>query len=978
MTILSKLRDHAATRPNQIALRYFDAELTAKSTLTMKELDDRALLIASYLSGQIEPGDRVVLAYPQGTEFLCAFFACLYCGAIAVPTSVPNADHEDPRFTSIMLDAQPKALLSELAQAPSIEGQCTAFLPSFAGSIVYSDRLLQQTQKYSGPVQTSANEIALLQYTSGSTSAPKGVVITHKSLIANIRMAETGFQVSVDDVIASWVPNFHDMGLIASQLLAIYVGCPIYLMAAKEFIKNPTSWLRLFSEFGATVSAAPNFAFDICARLAEQGNVPQLSLSGWRTAINGSEPIHEKTLTDFINAFAPYGFQPESMAPGYGLAEVCVYVCSSPPDRLFKKTSVDRKALEEGLVRPASSPETAKSLIGCGYSPLDGEIAIVEPASRKPTASGSIGEIWLTGSHVASGYWRNDSATQAAFGQRIANDQTGKRYYKTGDLGFLHEGEIFVTGRIKDLIIIRGRNFYPQDIERIVKELEPDFFPKDTAAFSIEVDEKEQLVILQTVPAGYNIVKAKALVESLQRELAVRYEIKATQVILVNDRSLPKTTSGKIARSACCKAYRAGELQVLWDYAASDTGTLEYSLPKNFDPQSLESWLEQMVLDQFELEQVDTDKDLFDLGLDSLGLVQFICSIEEAVGHPINEMDFVKNPTISDLARLIAVEHKAGQICDAETAATLEAKSESRPKLLTRIAGRVRWHGPHMGRFPLLPYRLGSRILHWLVGKEVIQRLCYPAQIDLLTQVTHEIAHKAQLSELRAQFLHAASWRAWRQICLNWPGNFEKYVTYSGLENLTEPLDNEQGILLACPHSTLKSLINQIPLFSDMEKLIIGNFDMEQLQRYGLKDIAHHLQPRAGDYSARVRFAQIRRARSVLSRGGLVVIFPDAYTGNGGIETEFHGRARPVRPGMAELALQTGAALIPTFYQLSPDGAVRFEFMEDLMSAGDKVRHAEDVLRDYADILSEKWATDLGQFEDYALLQFLELPLFDA
>lgn len=980
MTILSVLDNHLDELPDQIAIQYFDADLTVKSALSYRDLADRARLIASEINEHISPGDRVVLAYPAGTEFLCAFLACLYCGAIAVPANTPRANREDLRFSSIIRDAEPSIILTEADCFFDIEAQCATFTLPYFGSIICSDTMRGKAPNHWQPFGAEPDDIALLQYTSGSTGAPKGVVIPHKSLIANIRMVKQGLQVGTDDVFVTWTPNFHDMGLIVSQLLPVYVGCPVYLMSPRDFIRNPVNWLRLISEFGGTFSAAPNFAYDLCARLANEGKVPEMFLGGWRKAGNGSEPIHESTLTGFIEAFAPYGFRPESLSPGYGLAEVCVYVCSSPPDQRYKNIIVDHKALEQGQIAPAKTPETAKTLIGCGHPVLDGEIAIVDPESRMCLDRDKIGEIWLTGPHVASGYWQNLSATGEAFGQLIEGDDTGNLYYRTGDLGFVRDNETFITGRIKDLIIIRGRNFYPQDIERVVKELEPEFFPKDSVAFSIEAENEERLVILQTVPQNYDIKSAEIFSKRLQHALTAQYEIQASRIVLVKDRSLPKTTSGKIARRACRQGYLDKKLSILWEYSAPNISHSSIDPPDDMKSERLEEWLTNLVTKQFALQQFDPDKNLFDLGLDSLGLVQLICTIEDAIDLSIDEVNFIENATISGIAKLIAepvTDPELGEDILVEHKTANEPHQKPMLKFLSRIAARIRWYGPHLGTLPLMPYRIGSHILHWLVSRKTIQKLFYSSQIALLMEVAHNVPHEEPFSRLKIQFLQTISWQMWREICLHRPEDFKKHVSHIGLENVQQGLEEGKGLILACPHSTLKSLIRHIPIFADIELLIIGNFGNEQLLNYGLDDIGHHQQSRAGEYNPRVRFAQLRRAREILDRGGLVLIFPDAYIGEGGIEVNFHGRTRPIRPGMVELARQTGAALVPTFYRMASDGRVEFEFEDNMMAGAKSDKPVSEILEKYADILSEKWKSDLGQYETYALLKYLELPLVD-
>ena len=658
MTVSQKLSQHAQNTPDKIAVRAYGSGLQSRHTLSFAELDERVHLIAYRLSEMIAPGERAVLAYPAGTEFLCAFLACLRIGVIAVPINVPRHDRPDPRFLSVLGDANPHCILTHSSVAKAVEKLCDTFLSSYTGGCICTDTLQGKVAGDWKATPIYPNKIAFLQYTSGSTSAPKGVMITHKSLAANIEMMVSSWLTTTDDVIISWLPNFHDMGLIAMLLQAVWVGCPVYIISPHDFVKSPFDWLRLLSDHGGTMTAAPNFAYKLCCELATPEILQSLDLSRWKLALNGAEPIDPHTLSEFYKAFSSCGLKPAAIAPGYGLAEACVGVSTSRPNCNYERLEVDAKSLEGHRVLSPQLEQDTKTLIGSGTPFKHSHLEIVDPETLTLSTPNTIGEIWVHGPHVASGYWQKEEDTNAVFNQRIVGGGDKRDYLRTGDLGFLRQGQLFVTGRIKDLIIIRGRNYYPHDIELIFKNLHREFNHKDTAAFTVVEGGEEKLVVLQTVPAKFKTEElGPNIAAKFQNELAAQYEIRAWCIVLVEDRALAKTTSGKIARQACRKKFLDGTLPVVWQYKTAQIEGAHsniVALPKGATKAELEAWLETLLADQFGLESIEADKSLFDLGLDSLKFVQLICSIEEAVDSTIDEGDFIKNPTVEGLANVLS------------------------------------------------------------------------------------------------------------------------------------------------------------------------------------------------------------------------------------------------------------------------------------------------------------------------------------
>jgi acyl-CoA synthetase (AMP-forming)/AMP-acid ligase II len=530
--IISDLFRWAAEKPSSPAFLFLTNTGAITQTMTFAELRDRAVALAARLRLEIGRGDRAALMFYPGLDFVVAFFACLHAGLIAVPMAPPRRLATRDATEGILANAAPRILLTTHALAASSRRR--ERLPLNGLAVLEVDRVANPEGVPDS--QPLLGEIAFLQYTSGSTSDPKGVVVTHDSLASNLAMMKSSFGTTSRSVFASWLPLFHDMGLVANALHAVSVGATCILMAPLTFMQRPIRWLRAISDHRVNIAGAPNFAFDHCVDRIKPEDAAGLDLSCWRVAFNGAEPVQSGTLDRFARAFATIGFDPRAFFPCYGMAETTVMISG--------KTDLTRE--------PQKRRHDGRTLVSCGSSLAGEEIAIVEPALRSPCPAGATGEIWVRGPHVSPGYWRNDEASAASFGAHLDRiDDTGG-WLRTGDLAFLDEnGELFVTGRLKDTLIIRGQNYYPQDLEWSASDSHPALQRQMAAAFAIAGSgEEPKFVLLQEVERKWRgRVSVRTLEAAIREALAHDHGIAAHRIVIVASGVIPRTTSGKVQRA---------------------------------------------------------------------------------------------------------------------------------------------------------------------------------------------------------------------------------------------------------------------------------------------------------------------------------------------------------------------------------------------------------------------------------------------
>ena len=559
-SLVDYLRDQAARRPDVMAFAWLDDGEHESDRLTYAELDRQVRVTAALLGEMRMSGERVLLLLPPGLDLVKALYACLYANAVAVTTALPSPRGKDTlaRMLSIAKDSRPKAIFTTPALRETLRSQVGDH-PGFREAVWLTgdDVDVQAEWREAG---NRGEDLAFLQYTSGSTASPRGVMISHGNLVHNLEHLRQAFDNKEGATGVSWLPLHHDMGLIGCVFEFAYAGISTALMSPLHFIQRPVRWLRAVSKYRAHTSGAPNFAFDLCVRKVKPEQCEGLDLSCWKVAFNGSEPVSATTLERFADRFAPLGLRPEALHPCYGLAECTLFVSGSGYGERPVTTSYKDSELMAGRTVMATGNGDARKLVSSGQV-WGQDIAIVDPETLVPSAPGQIGEIWLSGPSVCMGYWEQQEPSEATFRAGLAGKPEAGSFLRTGDLGFLDERELFVTGRIKDLIIIAGQNHYPQDIELTVQEGLLHVRPGACAAVGVDADDEERLVIL------VEIRKAGALAETVKtvrRLVAAQHDLRTCDVALVRPGTLRKTTSGKIRRHACRADYLDGKL-IRWD-----------------------------------------------------------------------------------------------------------------------------------------------------------------------------------------------------------------------------------------------------------------------------------------------------------------------------------------------------------------------------------------------------------------------------
>ena len=577
-TLVDILRNRAREQPHFSIYSFLVDGESEELSLTYRELEHKAKAIAAYLQSVTSPQDRVLLLYPAGLDYITAFFGCLYAGVIAIPAYPPRPNRSLNRLQNILNNAQTDIALtnSETWQSLAKQLDKTPKLKQLRW-IATNAIAPSQAENWREP-ELNEDSIAFLQYTSGSTAEPKGVKIAYKNLLHNLEAIHRCFRHSPQSKGVIWLPPYHDMGLIGGILQPLYGGFPVTLMSPLMFLQNPLRWLRAISNTQATTSGGPNFAYDLCVRKFKPEQLVGLDLSSWQVAFNGAEPINHETLKQFTETFSPYGFDPSAFYPCYGMAEATLIISGGSGNEAIVTKTVQRKALEENKIIPSNARDiNPHTLVSCGRSLIDQKIAIVHPETLISCQPGEVGEIWVSGSSVAQGYWQQPRVTEATFNAYLKDTNEGP-FLRTGDLGFLDRGELFFTGRLKDMIVIKGRNHYPQDIEKTVEETNSWIRPSGVASFSIDLAGEEKLVILAEVERRYwsssrsanrngssasDIISVKDLTQSIKREIAKNHDLQAHTILLLKPGSLPKTSSGKIQRHACRADFLNSDLEGL-------------------------------------------------------------------------------------------------------------------------------------------------------------------------------------------------------------------------------------------------------------------------------------------------------------------------------------------------------------------------------------------------------------------------------
>ena len=674
------LRFRAQKNPDFVGYEFLlDGDLESHS-LTYRELDNQAKAIACQLLVLASPGERALLLYPSGLEFIAGFFGCLYAGIIGIPVDVPRANQSLDRLSRICLDAGATLALTTEVLATQLRQRSAGNAVMRNLSWIATDHLSIELCAAWQEQDLNHDTLAFLQYTSGSTGLPKGVMVSHGNLLHNEALIKKAFQHDNESIIFGWLPLFHDMGLIGNILQPLYIGRPCILMSPIAFIQKPLRWLSAISRYKVTSSGGPNFAYELCARKITPEQKHGIDLSSWHTAFNGAEPIRTEVLEQFANCFAECGFNRKAFLPCYGLAEATLFVCGNLRTIGPLTKSFQAEALEHNQAKLAENfLQEQCTLVSCSNS--DGQkIKIVNPENFQECLDNQIGEIWLSGPSVAQGYWNNLEATDLTFRARL--EKCSETYLRTGDLGFLNDGQLYVTGRLKDLIIIRGRNYYPQDIEFTIEQCHPSIRPNCTAAFTVAIEGEERLVILTELErqvlthhrrstknsdqASKNtFFSVDYLFSAIRQAVSKSHDLQVYGIVLLKPGAILKTSSGKIQRQACRGLYETENLNWIdrWEQKSppyqviSQENPLELKaglnlvIPSNRYEEFF-AYLEQktlQILGFIPIQTIASKTSLLELGFDSLTTMELHVAIEKDLNTSLPVSKLLENPTIEEI-----------------------------------------------------------------------------------------------------------------------------------------------------------------------------------------------------------------------------------------------------------------------------------------------------------------------------------------
>jgi thioester reductase-like protein len=650
MSLVDVSRERAAREPDRRAYGFVREDGSLAGELSCSELDRAARRVAAILQAAgARGGERALLVLPPGLDYVEAFFGCLYAGVIAVPTYPPRG-----RSTEIVAkiagDCDPAFLMTTDDLADLAESAAVGRTRPLAVTTSAFSRKEGQEDAWRSPAIT-ADTLAFLQYTSGSTGSPKGVMVTHGNLVANIAAIARSYRSSPADQFFSWLPLYHDMGLIGSILHPLLVGFPSLLASPVGFIQNPISWLRAIHRYRCTMSGGPNFAYQLCLDQIKDEDLAGIDLSCWRIAFNGAEPVAPSTLRLFSERFSAHGFDPNVLSPSYGLAESTLFVacsgCGSPaPIETF-----DRPALERDQARAVSADSLTQSgdlsLVGYRADVPEQRLEIVDPTNFQALPPGRVGEIWLAGKSIAKGYWSKPAETAATFQATLAGDPHGDRFLRTGDLGFTSDGKLFVTGRRKDILIVRGRNYYPQDVEAVATAAHPGLRSGGCAAFTLEEGTEVKLVLVAEVKRTLvRRLDSAEICGSVRQAVGERLGLQVRDIALVLPSALPKTSSGKVRRSECRRRWSAGAFQRL-NPPESSTPTPEQFATET-ERQLAACWSRVLGTTT-----VGPETSLFQLGADSIKVVEIAQAIGESLGYDISLEAIYERPSLREMASLI-------------------------------------------------------------------------------------------------------------------------------------------------------------------------------------------------------------------------------------------------------------------------------------------------------------------------------------
>jgi phthiocerol/phenolphthiocerol synthesis type-I polyketide synthase C len=669
-SIIDILRHRAMYQSEKRAYTFLSEGAAEEISLTYGELDRRARASAARLQSYDLKGKRILLLYPPGLDYVSAFYACLYAGAIPTLAFPPRVSRHLPRLEAIIADAQATDIMTTQALFSDLERRLKQLPSSRPFRCLNVEDLPDGAENdWRAPV-IEGSALAFLQYTSGSTGTPKGVMVGHGNLLHNLSLINHGFDSGPDEEVGVfWLPIYHDMGLVGGILGSVYLGVSTILMSPASFLQRPVRWLEAITRYRGNISGAPNFAYQLCIDRITPEQRSSLDLSSWRVAFCGSEPINNQTLNRFADTYEAHGFRREAFYPCYGMAEATLIISGGLGPATPKAHTVSREALADNrVVETTETGKDAAQFVSCGSALLNQKIVIVKPTTLSRCLPDEVGEVWVSGPSVALGYWNRPDETERVFQAYLADTGEGP-FMRTGDLGYLHQDELFITGRLKDLIVIRGHNHYPQDIELTVEQSHLALQAGGGAAFSVELGAagEERLVVVQEVARRYRHLDVNEALQAIRRAVVEQHELQAYAVVLIKPLSIPKTSSGKIRRQECRARFLAGTLDVLAEFvleqsvgrddaAQSGNGRRTARAPSQTSPRmagAIQNWLVAQLSERLQINAVDVNvKEPFaSYGVDSLQVIQISGELETWLGRPLSPTLLYEYPTIEAIAQ---------------------------------------------------------------------------------------------------------------------------------------------------------------------------------------------------------------------------------------------------------------------------------------------------------------------------------------
>lgn len=656
-TLLELLQYRARVTPeteNETAFTFLEDGDQVSESITFADLDWRSRSIASHLQQHARPGDRVLLVYPPGIDYIAAFFGCVYAGVIAVPALPPANARTLPRLQLIAEDAQPALAMTLQNIAARIDGYPAGQNNPLQSLLWLSSDALPDTganwvQPHANPADT-----VFLQYTSGSTAAPKGVMVSHANILANVGLIHARFGIRQSEVVVSWLPPHHDMGLIGKILYPVFVGCHCVQFPPVAFLMRPLRWLKALSDYRARITAAPNFAYELCISKIDEQQKQGLDLSALEFALNGAEPIRPNTMRRFAQAFAASGFRAEAMTPVYGLAEATLLVSANTGKQAGKvpaTLTVSKAALAQDRIEICEPDEESMEVTSCGEcGPNQHQALIVDAATLCRQADGRVGEVWVSGASVATGYWRNEPASAQTFGHGMPG--SSERCMRTGDLGFMHQNQLYIVGRIKEMMIVNGRNLYPQDVETTVELVDPAFRTNGCAVFFQEQDQVAGLVVIVEVEVRRQAV-LDGLPNRVRASVAEQHDVfDVAAIVLVRAGHIPRTSSGKIQRLHCRELFNGNGFSPLWSWRNQRARGNGAAAAEHVAAQTdTERKLVQIWEELLDLAPISVTADFFALGGHSLLATQMVSQLRTVFQIELPLQTLFDTPVLTDLAR---------------------------------------------------------------------------------------------------------------------------------------------------------------------------------------------------------------------------------------------------------------------------------------------------------------------------------------